>query len=134
LWGNDMSFSYSGALSQDRDKMRFSLHDVASGAGPLPAGANFTDEELAGLLAIEGTWQRAVAAGLEALAAAWAMAGERVGLRDYSVDTSQKALEYRQQAMVWRARYGAAGAGLGNSGMAKLQRTDAWSCSGSEYT
>ena len=100
-----MAFTYSDVMSLDRDKVRFNLHDVTRDSGPLPGGANFSDNEIAALLSIEGTWQQAVAAGLEVLAAAWAnYADLSVGPRRESL--SQIAKRYEDQAKRWRDQYG----------------------------
>ena len=57
-----MAFTYLGTLATDRDKARFYLRDVKEDSGPRPADANFSDAETDGLITVEGSWQRAVAA------------------------------------------------------------------------
>ena len=49
-----MSFTYTDALLADRDRLRFRLGDTELSAGPKPADANFSDEELDDLLDDEG--------------------------------------------------------------------------------
>ena len=96
-----MAFTYRGTLATDLDRVRFSLGDTVSGAGPRPADANFTDAELNGLIALEGNWQRAVAAGFERLAAEWVRYPNfsTDGLR---VDRSDIAAGFQAQAAKWR--------------------------------
>ena len=102
-----MAFTYTDTLAANRDKVRFYLQDVVESSGPRPIGGNFSDAELDGLIALEGDWQRAVAAGLETLANAWAIyAALQEGPHQESF--SQIASAYRQQAAIWRARAGAA--------------------------
>lgn len=96
-----MAFTYVGTLATDLDRVRFSLGDTVSGAGPRPADGNFTDAEIAGLIALEGSWQRAVGAGFERLAAEWTRYPNfsTDGLR---VDRSDIAAGYKAQAAKWR--------------------------------
>ena len=102
-----MTVTYIGDLSTDRDKVRFYLQDTVEGSGPKPSEGNFTDAEVDGLISLEGSWQRAVAAGLEALAVAWARYADlTVGPRNEKL--SQVAKRYQEQADVWRERYGSA--------------------------
>jgi len=99
------SITYDSGLGTNRDKVRFHLQDTTSGSGPLPDDGNFTDDELDGLIDAEGTWQRAVAAGFEALAMAWARypTFKADGL---SLNRSDIAKAYREQAAKWRKDYG----------------------------
>ncbi len=108
-----MAFTYAGDLSSDREKVRFYLQDAVSGSGPKPADANFTDEELDGLITAEGSWQRAVAAGFETLAAAWRRypTFKADGL---SLNRSDIAKGYSTQAKEWRRKYGGSGGGAGS--------------------
>ena len=102
-----MAFTYVGDLSTDRDKVRFYLQDTSEGSGPKPSSGSFTDAEVDGLVSAEGSWQRAVAAGLEVLAAAWAKYADlTVGPRKEAL--SQIAARYAKQAREWRERVGSA--------------------------
>lgn len=104
-----MTFTYLGTLATDLDKVRFHLGDTTADSGVKPADANFTDDELNGLVTLEGSWPRAVAAGFETLAALWAKhATFNAGAT--SVNLSDIAGQYRQSAAEWRARYGSASA------------------------
>lgn len=102
-----MTFTYTDTLDEDRDKVRFYLQDVVMGAGPKPGDGNFTDEELDGLITVEGDWQRAVAAGFETLAAAWRRypSFSADGLQ---LSRSDIARGYADQATEWRTKYGSA--------------------------
>jgi hypothetical protein len=102
-----MAFTYNDDLSTNRDKVRFHLGDTTRNAGPLPADANFTDDEIAGMITAEGTWQRAVAAGLEVLARQWTRypTFKADGL---SLNRSDIAKGFRAEAMEWRKQYGRA--------------------------
>lgn len=100
-----MAFTYLGTLTTDRDNVRFHLGDTEENAGPRPADANFTDAEIDGLIAAEGSWQRAVAAGFERLATEWTRypSFKADGL---SLNRSDIARGYREQAAEWRKRHG----------------------------
>lgn len=100
-----MAITYVGDLSTDRDKVRFHLQDTVEGSGPRPGEGNFTDAELDGLVDLEGTWQRAVAAAFEALAAGWGRYADlTVGPRKENL--SQVAKRYQELGKEWRAQYG----------------------------
>jgi len=99
-----MAFTYLGTLATDRDRVRFSLNDVTDGSGPRPADANFTDAEIDGLITLEGSWQGAVGAGFERLAAEWVRypSFEADGL---SLNRSDIAKGYATQAQQWRKEF-----------------------------
>lgn len=66
-----MSFTYD--LATEVGRLRLALGDTADGAGVKPDGSNFSDEELAYFLAVEGNVvDLATARACEALATAWA--------------------------------------------------------------
>lgn len=100
-----MTFTYAGTLTTDLDKIRFRVQDTVSGSGPKPNGGNFTDEEINGLLTVEGNVNRTIAALYEALAATWAAyVDTRIGPRDEKL--SQVADRYTKIAKQWRDDYG----------------------------
>lgn len=103
-----MAFTYNDALSVDRDKVRFWLQDTVSGEGKKPQNDNFTDDEIAGLITIEGSWQRAVAAGFEILAAAW-QSETSFSVFNGSYSRSDASKGYSELAKTWRAKYGESG-------------------------
>jgi hypothetical protein len=107
-----MTFTYIGTLATDLDFIRFKIGDTAaSPSGIKPAGANFTDEEISGLLAIEGTKERTVAAIYETLSIVWAnYVDTRIGPRDEKL--SQIAVRYATWAKEWRDDYGIGTAAL----------------------
>ena len=117
-------FTYTDTLAADRDKIRFSIADTEYEAGPKPNGANFTDAELDGLLAIEGTWQKAVADAFEALASAWST-HTTFTADGVSVSQSHIAERYAKEAEKWRKLYGYGGAA--SSGVVAITRLDGYS-------
>ena len=129
-----MTVTYSATLADDVSRVRFWLRDTTSAAGPLPGDANFADSEIEELIALEGNWRRAVAAGFEALASAW-MRHPTFSSGDTSITRSDIAKGYQAQAADWRKRYGgsrdAATVVIGS-----MTRIDAFSeaAGGSEYT
>lgn len=100
-----MGVTYIGDLSTDLDTVRFHIQDTVDGSGPKPGGKNFEDDELDGLVSLEGTWQKAVAASFEVLSAAWSSYADiNVGPR--SEQFSQIAERYQKQAEKWRDDFG----------------------------
>lgn len=120
-----MSFTYTDTLSANRDKVRFYLQDTVYNAGPKPADGNFTDEELDGLIALEGDWQRAVAAGFEALAAAW-QRYPSFNADGLQLSRSDIAKGYASKAAEWRKQYGAA-TSTSRAGSRAVTRVDGYS-------
>ena len=117
-----MAFTYSEDLSNNRSKVRFYLGDKTENAGPLPADANFSDAEIDGLLSTEGSWQRAVAAGFETLAARWTR-NPTFKADGLSLNRTDIANGYRDLAKEWRRTYGR-GSGAGSRA---VTRVDAYS-------
>jgi hypothetical protein len=114
--------TYAGDLTTDLDRVRFYIGDTVLGAGPKPLDTNFTDAEIAGLLAIEGTWQRATAAAFETLASLWAK-HVTFGADGMSASLSNVAEQYRASAKEWRQKYG----GGSTSGSQAVIRADGYS-------
>ena len=78
-----MTFTYLGDLSTDLDTIRFKVGDTVSGSGIKPNGGNFTDEEINGLLTLEGNVNFTIGAIYKANANAWAnYVDTRIGPRD----------------------------------------------------
>lgn len=105
-----MTFTYHTSPENspgERDYIRFHLQDVTKGKGPLPEDRNFEDHELDMMLEVEGSWQRAVAAGFEALAAAW-MVNPSWQADGMAVSQSHIGKNAMDNAIVWRKRYGGA--------------------------
>lgn len=120
-----MSFTYTDTLSASRDKVRFYLQDTTYNAGPKPADANFSDEELDGLISVEGNWQRAVAAGFEALAAAW-QRYPSFSADGLQLSRSDIAKGYASKAAEWRKLYGVA-TSTTRAGSRAVTRVDGYS-------
>ena len=108
-----MAFTYAGTLATNLDKARFYLQDTVENSGPKPGDGNFADAELSGLITAEGSWQRAVAAGFETLAAAWRRYPD-FKADGLTLNRSDIADGYAAQAKVWRAKYGSASSGAGS--------------------
>ena len=122
-----MSFTYTRTLPTDRDRLRFYIGDVTSGAGLLPGSANFQDEELDGLLTIEGAWQRAEAAAFERLAAAW-MGHPSFSADGLQLSRSDIAKGYAEKAAALRKKYGASSAtNVSRVGSRAVTRVDGYS-------
>lgn len=98
-----MAFTYD--LSATSGRVRLAIGDTVQGAGPRPGGANFSDEEIAALLTIEGSTQRASAACFEALSALWAAQPTdiRVGPRGESYSASS---QFAKRAQTMRDTFG----------------------------
>ncbi len=120
-----MAFTYAGTQTTDLDRVRSYVPDKVSGAGPNTDGSNFSDEEIAGFILTEGTWQRAVAAIYESLAGSWStLADLTVGPRREQF--SGVAEQYRKLAEKSRADFGS-GINTGQSGTIFVTRKDAYS-------
>ena len=98
-----MAFTYVGTLASTRDRVRFAIGDTVEDAGPRPSDANFSDAEIDGLLSNESSWQMAVAAAFEALAAEWTR-HVSFNADGMSAEQSDVAAGFRAQAADWRAR------------------------------
>lgn len=118
-----MTFTYAGTLATDLDKVRFYIQDVTANSGPKPDGANFTDEELGGLLTLEGSVGRAVAGAYEALAVIWAPKYDFTS-EGQSFKRSTPSERFAKLAAEWRAQYGSAGTAATST---SLTRVDAYS-------
>lgn len=105
-----MAVTYDDQLLTNRDVFRATLNDTVSGSGPKPgsgAATNFSDNEIAGLITLEGTVNRAIARAYEILAGAWARFGlSEIGPR--KEDLKEVAKSYATLAKQWRADYGTA--------------------------
>ena len=111
--------TYIDTLATDRDKVRFHIQDTTADSGPKPNGGNFSDNELAGMVTLEGSWQRAVAGCFEVLAGLWGQyVDTAVGSRRQSL--SQTAERYQKLADQWRKQYGRGGSGVGSRFMTKI--------------
>lgn len=120
-----MAFTYD--LSTPIGQVRLHIGDMVSGAGVLPDGRNFSDEEIAYVLVNEGnSIMGAVAACCEILANAWAsVASVTVGPR--REELSHVSEMYHRRAVELRLRYGGGGVGacVVNVGRADAERVTA---------
>lgn len=66
-----MAFTYSTALSVNRDKIRHSIRDVTENSGILPDGKNYSDEEITFELTLVDSWEYVVPKLLRVTANAW---------------------------------------------------------------
>ena len=133
-----MAFTYLGTLATDLDLTRFNLNDTVEDAGPRPADANYTDAELNGLITVEGSWQRAVAAGFERLAAEWTRFPSFKETQGLSLNRSDIAKGFAATAATWRADFGKAipvyvAGQITKDGYSDDVASDAMSTSDSEY-
>ena len=104
-----MSFTYNDDETADRDKVRGTIQDTIERQGPLPDGRNFSNEVIDSIIALEQSWQRAVANLYERLQAAYAnkaTTSVNAGGMSTSYQYSNQAAEYRRLATEWRNRYG----------------------------
>lgn len=123
-----MAFTYAGTLATNRDRVRFYLNDITAGSGPRPGDANFTDAEIDGLITAYGSWQRAVYAGLMALATAWRRYPDFRTESGFSVNRTDIADGYHKQAQDWAKTYGLPTALVGSTaGSAAITRVDGYS-------
>jgi hypothetical protein len=123
-----MAITYAGTLATDLDKVRFHIGDTdkTTSIGPKPNDGQFTDDELNGLITLEGSWGRAVAAAFEALAALWAK-HPNFSADGMSASQSDIAEQYRDSAATWRLRHGSADTAAGGSGLVVPTRMDGYS-------
>ena len=84
-------FTYLPTLGDDTSRIRFTIGDTVRDAGIRPDQANFSDEELAGLIIIHGNWQAAAIAAVNAARAQWAVKASSISMGDYSESRQQVA-------------------------------------------
>lgn len=120
-----MSFSYD--ISTSIGQIRLEIGDTTEGDGygvKPPALSNFTDAELTYFYTSESNDVLSAAArACEVLARMWAGAGQNVRIRDYSINTTQRAEHYRNLANDLRLRAGT----LYRSGAAPTTKSDGYS-------
>ena len=117
-----MAFTYLDTLATNRDRVRFYVGDTVESSGPKPASGNFSDNEIAGLITTEGSWQKAVAAAFETLAGEWSQYVDiSVGPRRQAY--GQTAKGYEALARTWRRRSGS----QARAGSRAVTRVDGYS-------
>lgn len=123
-----MAFTYVDTLVTDRDKVRLWVQDTCKDAGPKPGDGNFTDAEIAGLIAAYGSWQRAVYAALTILANAWRKYPNFRTESGFSLNRTDIADGYQKQAQDWAKQYGIPTTLRGSTaGYAAITRVDGYS-------
>lgn len=112
-----MTYSYSEALTANKDKIRLRIGDTVEDNGPRPDRRNFSDEELTFVLSEETTVSASIAHCLEILANEWTAydLSEKNDLIGF--DAKGLAEEYRNQAAVWRRK----AAGISEDGLGTLE-------------
>jgi len=103
-----MALTYTDGGGTDLDRVRDAIVDTVENSGPRPADANYTDATIGDWISQEGTWQRAVAAGFERLAAEWTRYPSFRETQGLSLNRTDIAKGFRDSAGEWRARFGAA--------------------------
>lgn len=99
-----MTFTYIGDLSTDLDVIRFEIGDTVEDDGIKPNNANYSDEEINGILAVEETAGRAIARLYANIALLYArFVDSKIGPRDEKL--SQMAKAYAALAKQWREDY-----------------------------
>ncbi len=93
-----MTFSYSDALTTDRDKVRLRIGDTQRDAGPRPDKRNFSDEEISFLLTDEGNVVGAIGQAFEVLANEWESFSISERLGEVNYDAKEKAQDYDRRA------------------------------------
>jgi len=100
-----MAFFYDDALTENRDKVRFSLGDTERNRGPRPDGRNFSDAEIAYLLTAESdVVDAAIAFGFETLRDEWASFSVSEKEGDVSFDAKKVRDDYDKAASHWRKK------------------------------
>ena len=123
-----MAFTYSDALTTDRDKVRFRVGDTVQDEGPRPDKRNFSNNEITFVLSEESSQVNgAIAHIFEILAAEWSAfaLSEREG--DVTVDAKEVAENYRMQATKWRQKPGGSADDERSVSLITITRDDAYS-------
>jgi hypothetical protein len=118
-----VTFTYRGDLSTDLDKVRFYIGDTSDtatgGTGVKPDGSNYTDEEINGVIATEGSYQAAVSSMAYTLAFAFASKSNlRVEL--YSESFSDIADRYQKLGDEWQEKADKQVSGLSVSNITRV--------------
>lgn len=98
-------FTYDPTQPTDLDRIRFHVGDTMLNNGVKPNGQNLENEEITAVLAVELTWQQAVAGIFEMLAAAWATHVD-ISLGDASFGRQTPSQRFEALAKRWRELYG----------------------------
>lgn len=100
-----MSFTYSDALTTDRDKIRLRIGDTQQDAGPKPDKRNFSDAEITFILSEESNLVNgAIAHIFEILANEWTAYAISEKEGEVSLDAKAVADEFHKRAAEWRKK------------------------------
>lgn len=117
-------FSYDLDTAAGQIRLEIGDTDNSQDAGVKPDGANFNDAELTHFYSQESSNVLAAAArACEVLARMWAARGRMVRIRDYTIDTRDRAKYFQELAKDLRLRSGSAFAG----GSTPTTRVDGYS-------
>ena len=114
-----MTFTYLGDGSTNLDRVRFRIQDTVSGSGPRPSGGNYTDEEINGVIADEGDWERGVAGMYEVMAAEYSKYVD-ISTGPRKEWLSQAAKQFASFAVQWREMYGAGTSSVATNNIIKV--------------
>lgn len=120
------AFPFTYDLTTPVGQIRLEIGDTVQGTGngvKPPGLDNFSNDELTHFYSSEGSVLAAAARACEVLARMWARSGTAVRIRDYSIDSREKAKEFRELAKELRQRSGT----LFASGSAPTTKVDGYS-------
>ena len=120
-----MAFTYSEALTTDRDKVRFRIGDTQLDVGPRPDKRNFSDAEITFVISEESDQVNgAIAHCFEILASEWSSYALSEKEGEVQFDAKEVAENYRKQAEDWREKPGGGDEAERSASLITLQRTD----------
>lgn len=122
-----MTFTYSEDLDTDLSLIRFRVGDTVENAGPRPDKRNFSNEEVAAILADENDLTVAATANLfETLWSEWAAYAVDEKEGDVEHDLTEVVDKYKALAVEWRAKPGGATEVQQSGNLVTLTREDAY--------
>ena len=101
-----MGFTYLGTGVTDLDNIRMLIQDTSENSGIKPEGKNFSDEEIAARLSVEGTVNRTVANLYEILSVSWSTWVTTRVDDGRSESRSDVSKVFAKRAKEWRDIYG----------------------------
>ncbi len=122
-----MTFTYSDALTTDRDKIRLRTKDTQANEGPRPDNRNFSDEEITFILTEESTVTASIAHTFEILTSEWTPFSMSQKDGAASFNARKLADDYRELALEWRNKPGGSADALLSGSLITLIRTDEYS-------
>lgn len=123
-----MAFTYTEALTEDRDKLRLNIGDTQKDAGPRPDNRNFSDAEITYILTQEDDrLNGATAYAFELLANEWESYSIQENDTQVSYNAKDKAKDFDARATDWRKKTGGSAEAAQSSSIAIMTRSDAYS-------